>query len=129
MRILVTGSREWDDETTMRQAFGRLISQVGPENVTIVEGGAWGADNQAASIAQRWGGGLTLETHPADWRLHGKAAGFIRNQEMVDAGADICLAFKQVGAGNRGTEDCIHRAIKAGIPVHVYWSNGDLEFG
>lgn len=48
----------------------------------------------------------------ADWNKHGKAAGPIRNGEMLKD-ADMLIAFP----GGRGTEDCIRQAKKKGIPV------------
>jgi len=60
---------------------------------------------------------MEAEPHPADWERHGRAAGPIRNQEMADAGADLCIAFPY-GIG-KGTYDMIERARKAGIPVEI----------
>jgi hypothetical protein len=48
----------------------------------------------------------------ADWTKHGKAAGPIRNQEMIDE-ADALAAFP----GGRGTADCVRRAKAKGIPI------------
>lgn len=59
----------------------------------------------------------TVEQHPADWKAHGRAAGPLRNREMVAAGADVCLAFP-MGA-SRGTRGCIALAQAAGIPTTV----------
>lgn len=68
---------------------------------------------------------LALEDpHPADWAGLGKAAGPIRNQQMVDAGADACFAFPT--PASRGTLDCMARAWVRGIPVFV-WHH--LELG
>lgn len=115
-RILITGSRTWTNEHAIRDALATLIAQHGPENVTIIHGACpHGADQLTDHIAQTWTG-LTIERHPADWATHGKAAGPLRNQQMVDAGADICLAF--VRDGSRGTRDCTRRAHAAGILVH-----------
>jgi coenzyme F420-reducing hydrogenase gamma subunit len=55
------------------------------------------------------------------------AAGNYRNQEMVDAGADICLAFYQPGAACIGTSDCVRRCTRAGITVRPY--GRDLAMG
>jgi len=63
-----------------------------------------------------------VEVHDANWQKHGNAAGPIRNQEMVDLGADVVFAFPL--GESRGTNDCIQRAVKANIPVMVY--NADL---
>lgn len=134
IRILVTGSRTWTDEDTVRGAFAQVVSIHGPENVTIVHGACpRGADALADEIATGWTG-LTVERHPADWDRHGKAAGFRRNAEMVDAGADICLAFigpcSKRGCpdpGPHGSHGASHTAAlaeRAGIPVRRFPRDG-----
>lgn len=79
----------------------------------MIHGGARGADEGAAD----WGKsepGVTVVAYPADWKKHGKAAGPIRNQRMIDEGKpDVVIAFP----GGRGTADMIRRAEAAGIPV------------
>ena len=116
MRILITGSREWEN----RGLILRAIRKHAPANTraaTIVHGDHWrGVDVMAKSVAAELG--LPQEPHPADWHKHGKAAGPIRNQEMVDSGVDVCLAFPM--GKSRGTRDCMARAERAGIPVHNY---------
>lgn len=68
--------------------------------------------------------GVTQEQHSADWDK-GRTAGFLRNQEMVDAGAYVCLAFVIAGKSkSKGTRDCIRRAKKAGIPVVIHLGGG-----
>lgn len=129
-RILVTGSRTWDDENAIRKAFGEIISLRGPENVTVVHGACpSGADRLAEEIARAWTG-MTIERHPANWRDLGKRAGFVRNAHMVNLGADICLAFidpctkptcrKPKPHGSHGATDCADLADRAGIPVRRY---------
>ena len=127
-RILVTGSRAWTARPPVSFALAAAAIHYGGSHnctVTLVHGGARGLDLLAADIVtrwnQRWGGGTTgwvIEEHPADWATCGKAAGGIRNQRMVDLGADACLAFPL--PGSRGTWDCVRRAEAAGIPVHVH---------
>ena len=119
-RILVTGSRYWANETRIREELLKQFVRFKPQSETIlVNGGATGADSLAAHV---WGkAGLPVETHYAEWDTHGKAAGPIRNQKMVDLGADVCLAFFKVGEENRGTTHCANAAAKAGIPVIEVW--------
>jgi hypothetical protein len=57
------------------------------------------------------------EPYPADWSF-GKSGGPVRNQKMVDAGADVCLAFPL--PDSTGTVDCMERARIAGIPTLVF---------
>lgn len=86
--------------------------------VTIIEGDARGADTQAGEIA--WLHNFDLKIYPADWNKHGKAAGPIRNQQMLDEGKpDIVLAFHDDIENSKGTKDMVKRATKAGIPVQV----------
>lgn len=74
-----------------------------------------GADTIAGYVWTEFGG--EVEVHDADWERYGKAAGNIRNQEMVELGAYLCLAFPM--KQSTGTFDCIRRAENAGIPVQT----------
>lgn len=120
VRILITGSRDWADwhrvQIAIREAlFAYQDSRDRLSDAVVVHGGARGADACAAVVAPRMG--LRTEEHRADWARDGKAAGPLRNQRMVDLGADVCLAFPM--PGSRGTWDCVRRAEAAGIPVQV----------
>lgn len=125
-RILVTGSREWSDEIAVINAlnlaaFMLQAAQLREPEITLVHGGAQGLDAIAARIARSRG--WIVEEHRADWRVHGKAAGPVRNAEMVKLGADLCVAFPvplpSGKNGISGTTDCYRRAIAAGIPTLV----------
>lgn len=119
-RILVTGSRKWDDVVLLCQALEDVWQLYGDQLVIVHGHCPTGADH----LADLWAvaKGLRVERHPADWERHGKAAGPLRNQEMVDLGADLCLAF--LAPDSRGTKDCVRRASVAGIPVHSFHSAG-----
>ena len=121
-RILVTGSRDWDAEGSLRQALMGAAAGLGvsreSRNLIVVHGACpRGADAMADTWAKDYG--IPAERHPADWS-YGKSAGFIRNAEMVALGADLCLAFYKQGAGNKGTDHCASLAEKAGIPVRRF---------
>lgn len=111
LRILVTGSRTLTDANLVARVLERAADGAG--SVTLVHGGARGAD----ALAERYGRarGWSIERHNADWERFGKAAGMIRNSEMVRRGADVCVAFP-VGE-SRGTRHAMRLAGRAGIPV------------
>jgi hypothetical protein len=117
VRILVTGSREFTSELLAYAIVYDLMDEFG-KDIVLVHGNARGADKLMAYSA----GLLDLETesHPADWEKHGKAAGFIRNKEMVDAGAEVCIALLVDGEPCRGTRHCAGLAEETGIPVRWY---------
>lgn len=49
----------------------------------------------------------------------GRTIELIRNQQMVELGADVCVGFRLKDASNHGTTDCYTKAIRAGIPTLV----------
>lgn len=85
-----------------------------PSEIEIISGCAKGADSVGVDwAAANW---LPCRQFPADWETHGKAAGPIRNQQMLDEGKpDLVVAFP----GGRGTADMVRRAKKAGVEVRV----------
>jgi hypothetical protein len=128
VRILLTGSRDWSDEGTIRRALLWAIGKYGAHNKLILVHGD--CPDGADAIAQRewvrlsWDNDLHLlapERHTVtkeDWARIGKRAGPERNQRMVNEGADICLAFPL--PSSKGTFDCMYKAHKAGIPVKTW---------
>jgi hypothetical protein len=118
-RVLVTGSRDWDDVTTIGAAIEQALIDAAGRPVLVVHGACpSGADRHADHYA-RWmrgkGCSIDVEQHPANWQINGKRAGFIRNAHMVNLGADLCLAF--IKDGSRGASHTAALAEQAGIPV------------
>jgi|KBSSwiStaDraftv2_1062776.scaffolds.fasta_scaffold11571_25 hypothetical protein len=124
MRVIFTGSRKWTgvygearvgEVLINLEAFAAIINSP----LIIVHGNYHeGLD----AIVDRWAvrRGYEPERFDAKWEEFSRAAGPIRNQEMVDAGADMCLGFPL--PGGRGTPDCMNRARLAGIPTFtVTW--------
>lgn len=127
MRVLVTGDREWDDPVAISMALnGLLKAALNDWDVLIViSGNARGADR----MAEAWYGGnedgehaiheaVFHEIYPADWKKNGRAAGPIRNQQMLDTGVDICIAFHNTLSMSKGTQDMVKRCVKADVPVY-----------
>lgn len=117
-RVLITGSRNWEDRVTIETALQQVQAEAGitRDNVVVVHGGARGADRMAGWIAEQLG--MKVEVHPADWERHGKAAGFIRNQEMVDADIDLVLSFNRDDSA--GTRQCTRLAENAGLEIRRF---------
>lgn len=130
MRVLITGDREWSDGATM---FAALEKYTSPGD-TIIEGEARGADRLARLICE--GSyfyhaanlplpGREVEPYPAHWEIYGRGAGPLRNQQMLDSGVDLCLAFHEDLSSSRGTADMVSRCRAAGVRVILF--NGETE--
>lgn len=127
MRILVTGSRHGWDHAELANALTAVVQEMRDlgvyipgvdEPMILVHGAAPGVDTQAAAI---WETELhqVTEAHPAKWKEYGRKAGPLRNQEMVDSGINLCLAF--LDETSIGTLDCTNRAEKANIITRRWW--------
>lgn len=124
MKVLVTGSREFDNPKVIAYALDTAISaaQKAKYDIKIAQGGARGADSLVKEYCEKWN--ITCIEYKADWDKHGRAAGPIRNQEMLnDFKPNVLLAFIKHGAANIGTKDMINRALKGGMSVNIFPSN------
>lgn len=108
VRLLVCGGRDYQDEKHFRawMTMLRLKYVV----ACIIEGGARGADAHARAYAIR--AGINYEEYKADWNGLGRAAGPIRNTQMLSIGKpDLVLAF----SGGRDTVDMVAKAKAAHV--------------
>ena len=89
-RVLVCGGRAYDDRDALFAALDRLHSERGI--AVLIAGGAQGADTLAVEWAQARG--IRTEVYMAEWDKYGRAAGPIRNKQMLDEGLpDLVIAF------------------------------------
>jgi YspA, cpYpsA-related SLOG family len=118
-RMLVCGSRTWNDREAMRAFLWRWLDDV----TVLINGGARGVDLMAAELAHEFAefGLPTIETYPADWDQYGKPAGIIRNGQMLDESKpDVVIAFVDKPlTSSRGTFDMVTRAMAAGVTSYV----------
>jgi hypothetical protein len=91
-----------------------ILSGLKPSQVT--EGGATGAD----TVAYLWAVNHNTVHYrfPAEWDRYGRAAGTLRNQQMLDeADHDLVVAVHRDWSRNSGTLDMVKRCEKIGLPV------------
>ena len=111
MRILVCGGRDYNRNLHVYSVLDAVHETRGPVAV-VISGGARGADYWG----ERWAAlrDVPCVRFPADWETHGRTAGALRNQQMLDEGKpDLVVAFP----GGRGTADMVRRAFAAGVEV------------
>jgi hypothetical protein len=111
---LVCGGRDFSDYEFLQDRLWYYAVIYG--FTELIHGGARGADALAAQWAKETG--ITARAFPANWQQLGRAAGPMRNQEMIEIGKpDIVLAFL---TGGNGTKDMIRRSQAANIPTVVF---------
>lgn len=119
MFICVCGSRYFCDYDVVRICLGSLLLREDLSKVTIINGGATGADALATQFCIR--NSINYATYPANWNLYGKRAGYIRNSEMAKLVSDnhgIVVAFWD--GKSRGTKMMIDLAKQLGVTTYVY---------
>lgn len=120
MKVLVFGGRTYGRPLEGKPAgvtIGeqqRLFYTLHGQYITeIIHGGAPGAD----SLAGQWARANAIKETcvKADWDKHGRAAGPIRNSEMLKLSPDKAFGFP----GGKGTADMVRKVRAAGIPLEV----------
>jgi len=121
MRVVVCGSRDFNDEYVVRSfLFGLSVNRPLRTNdeLVIIEGVCpyGGADKIAADVAMFFGWG-----HEAFPPKTNTAPDFhARNRAMIDSGADLCVAFVNKPLSlSRGTANTVDYARAKGVKTIV----------
>lgn len=111
MKVAIVGSRDFKDLDLVREYVKAL-----PEGTMVISGGARGVDSVAEETAKSVR--LTTLVFPANWKEHGKSAGYIRNAFIVNA-ADRVVAFWD--GKSKGTLHSMELARKTERPLEVVY--------
>lgn len=119
LALIVCGSRDWTDENAVYDALFWLMGKY--VDLIVIEGAATGADSIAGGWAETWA--AEHVSMPAKWEEHGKAAGPIRNGEMLAELMRRSAQHYRVGVlafplgESRGTRHMMRIAGEAGVRV------------
>lgn len=131
-RVLICGDRNWglpnglDAEalalaTQQRCVLATYVATL-PTDSIIIEGEAKGADRFAGIYAEAVG--LEVLRFPAQWDKHGRAAGPIRNKQMLTEGKPtLVVAFHDDIENSKGTKNMLTQAKRASVPTRVITSS------
>lgn len=125
--VLVCGGRDYRDKDLVYAVLDKICP-----SFVVTGGQGEKAKNKGADLlAETWAkSNEYLPTHKvgldvvhADWDLHGKAAGPLRNSEMLRKHPEIewVIAFP----GGRGTADMLSKAKRKSIPAVIFSEAGD----
>ena len=110
-RILICGDRNYQDWIKVQEYLDTIS-----RTTIIIHGGARGADSLAGNLATSLK--MKVIKFPADWDKYGKAAGVLRNQQMLDEGyPDLVVYFHKDIENSKGTRDMLKRTTDSGIRI------------
>jgi hypothetical protein len=111
VRVLVCGGRYFEDWDLLDRTLTEWYHTQGTEPL-LIHGAARGADQMAGNWATV--NSCPMQVFPADWDKHGRAAGILRNIQMLEEGKpDLVFAFP----GGRGTAHMKKIAREKGVEV------------
>ena len=110
MKIAVIGSRNFTDENVLENELNLIKDKV----ELVISGGASGADK----LAEKWAldNNIPIEVIKPDWKIYGRAAGVIRNKQIIES-CDYCYAFWD--KKSKGTLFGINYCKKISKPIKI----------
>ena len=115
IKITVGGCRDFNDSEYIFKCLDEYIEELCDEEIIIISGHCSGVDTAAEKYASLKG--FKTMIFPAEWEKYGKAAGPIRNKQMVEA-ADVVIAFWD--GKSRGTKSLIDLAKKSDKNLTIF---------
>ena len=107
---IICGGRDYIPSASVLRRLREALAE--HEIAAVHHGDARGVDRYVGKVCENWG--YRVVRHPADWDTHGRAAGMIRNAEMLE---ELAVAVVFVFEGGVGTADMERRAREAAVFV------------
>lgn len=116
MRFLICGGRDFGHNDHqwwfIFSTLSELLTYDKYDHITIINGAQRGVDKASSEWAEMHG--IPYVEFPADWKRLGRAAGPIRNKQMLDEGKpDWVIAFP----GGDGTNNMVQQAERRGVKI------------
>lgn len=109
MRLLICGDRNWVDKDLIKATIAKEAPTV------VIHGDCRGADKLAGQAAHELG--IEVIAFPADWKKLGRAAGPLRNKQMLVQGRpDKVIAFHDDISQSKGTLNMLNQVANYSIP-------------
>ncbi len=112
-RVIIAGGRDFNDYDLLEKTIDMLFVNIS-EEIVIICGMARGADSLGKRYAKRKG--YQVSYFPAEWDKYGKAAGYIRNEQMAQ-NADALVAFWD--GVSKGTKHMIETAKRYELKIRI----------
>jgi hypothetical protein len=122
--VIVSGYRDFADKKVFASAMTRALKDTIKfdfKNDVIMSGGCRGTDTLARLYANAFD--IRFIEVPANWKKHGRGAGPIRNQKMIDMSkkmTDEVYLVAFMHAKSKGTKGMIKLASSAKIEIITF---------
>lgn len=121
MRLIIAGSRDFNDYDSLSYFVEQFIkdNDLTYDDLEIVSGHCKGVDLLGEQFAEEHN--IPIKVFPANWKKYGRAAGPMRNTEMIkyanESNSGAVLAFWD--GESKGTANTIRNSEKAGLLVET----------
>ena len=113
--VVIAGCRTYSNYEEAKAFIAScLMEYENKEQITVLSGGCKGADLLGERFAKE--NGFIIKRYLPDWKKYGKAAGPIRNKQMVDACQKVICFWD---GKSRGTASLIQYAKKSAKKVDI----------
>ena len=101
IKLAVIGSRSFNDYDLLKKS---ILAHYDIKTIEcIVSGGAIGADSFAEKFAKEFK--IPTKIYLPNWELYGRAAGFRRNQEIINKATEVMAFWNGTSRGTKNSMD------------------------
>ena len=107
MKIAIVGGRDFNDYQLLKKEVDEYIDENKISNISIISGGAKGADRLAEKFATEMD--FEVIVFKPNYEKYGRGATIVRNSQIIE-NSDVVFAFWD--GQSKGTHDSIKKAVK-----------------